>query len=202
MKPLSDIYKNSFFGKRNKLQWRVNPLCSAVIKTFGLTQMDSIVDAGCAIGDFIKGFKDAGLTAYGLEGSISAFDFLVTDDIYLVDLRELISENHYISEFLSAAISLEVAEHIEPEFAQNYVKNLCFFSNHILISAAPPGQKGHHHVNCQPKEYWEDLFKQEGFKRSPEKEEIFRNELKDFKKKKGLSGYYNNVLIFERGEND
>ena len=200
MKPLSDIYKNSFFGKRNKLQWRVNPLCSALIKTFKLIPGDSVVDFGCGIGDFVAGLKERGIDSCGIEGSKEAAPFFVSHDISIFDLRMPLPFRG-INKF-KLAYSLEVAEHIEPEFTGIYIENLCNASDSILISAAGPGQKGHYHVNCQPKEYWEDLFKQKGFKRSFEKEEIFRNELKDFKKKKGLSGYYNNVLIFERGEND
>lgn len=31
------------------------------------------------------------------------------------------------------------------------------------MTHALPGQVGYHHVNCQPKEYWINLFAQRGF---------------------------------------
>ena len=34
---------------------------------------------------------------------------------------------------------------------------------YVVVTAAPPGQPGHHHVNCRPTEYWIDVFKKYGF---------------------------------------
>ena len=31
------------------------------------------------------------------------------------------------------------------------------------MTHAVPGQAGHHHVNCQPQEYWINLLSQKGF---------------------------------------
>ena len=35
-------------------------------------------------------------------------------------------------------------------------------------AAAVPGQKGYHHVNCQPTSYWETHLAARGFRSSPE----------------------------------
>ena len=32
-----------------------------------------------------------------------------------------------------------------------------------LVTFAPPGKGGHHHVNCQTAEYWIDVFANYGF---------------------------------------
>jgi 2-polyprenyl-3-methyl-5-hydroxy-6-metoxy-1,4-benzoquinol methylase len=60
-----------------------------------------------------------------------------------------------------AVICLEVAEHIEQVESEKITKTLvnCLNPEGILIwSAAAPGQGGVGHINCQTKQYWEQLF--------------------------------------------
>lgn len=196
MKELSSIYKKSFFGKRYKLNWRAEHLCNAVQKTANLKKNDYIIDVGCATGEFINEFRNRGILAYGFEGSTEAFEFIpdeIKDYVYLKDLRKPIKRGIKFK----IALCLEVAEHIEAEYADIFVKNLTNLSNYIIISAAPPGQKGHFHVNCKPPEYWEMLFGKFNYIRQKGDELIFKNMLEQFKRKKGLNAYYANTLIFK-----
>ena len=59
---------------------------------------------------------------------------------------------------------IEVAEHIDPYNSKQLVKILTMTSDFIVFSAAPPGQAGTGHINCQEPEYWIDLFEKRGFK--------------------------------------
>lgn len=53
----------------------------------------------------------------------------------------------------------EVVEHIDPQFVQNLIDTLkC--GRYICMTHALPNQPGHHHVNCQPMEYWVELMKE------------------------------------------
>lgn len=56
----------------------------------------------------------------------------------------------------------EVVEHIEEEHLDKLMSTLCN-GNVIIMSHATPGQDGHHHVNCQPTEYWVDAMKAKRF---------------------------------------
>jgi hypothetical protein len=49
--------------------------------------------------------------------------------------------------------SCEVAEHIVEPKVDNYIDTLCN-GRIVAMTHAVPGQPGHHHVNCQPSEYW------------------------------------------------
>lgn len=52
----------------------------------------------------------------------------------------------------------EVVEHIDQEYVQNLIDTLkC--GHYICMTHAVPYQGGHHHVNCQPTEYWIDIMK-------------------------------------------
>jgi len=60
-------------------------------------------------------------------------------------------------------LCVEVAEHLPEECAPGLVERLCQLGRTVFFSAARPGQKGVHHVNCQPKPYWIELFEARGF---------------------------------------
>jgi hypothetical protein len=61
------------------------------------------------------------------------------------------------------AMSLEVAEHLDKEAADNFIKLLTDLADIVLFSAASQFQLGTHHVNCQPPSYWSNKFKNLGF---------------------------------------
>jgi hypothetical protein len=47
----------------------------------------------------------------------------------------------------------EVVEHVEEKHLENVLLSLCC-GKFIAMTHALPGEEGHHHVNCQPDEYW------------------------------------------------
>ena len=199
MKELGSIYKKSFFSKRYKLQWRAEHLCNAVITTTKIKEGDSIIDVGCATGEFIQEFQNRKIFAWGIEGSNQVLEFIppkIKDDILIRDLRKPLLN---IAGTFNIVLCLEVAEHIEPEYAEIFVQNLCNLSDCIIMSAAPPGQKGHYHVNCKDSEYWDMLFSDLNYTRQKGDEVIWKNCLEPFKRKKGLNAYYANTLIFKKG---
>jgi hypothetical protein len=62
------------------------------------------------------------------------------------------------------AVSLEVAEHLEPAAAHDFIESLTQLAPVILFSAAIPSQNGYHHVNEQWPDYWAQLFGLQGFR--------------------------------------
>jgi cyclopropane fatty-acyl-phospholipid synthase-like methyltransferase len=58
---------------------------------------------------------------------------------------------------------IEVVEHIEEKYLDNLMDSLTL-GDYVLITHAIPGQRGWHHVNCQPSEYWINHFSNRGFK--------------------------------------
>lgn len=60
---------------------------------------------------------------------------------------------------------LEVAEHLHADAAPILVATIArhmSVGGLLIFSAAPPGQAGEHHVNCQPARYWRSLFYEHG----------------------------------------
>lgn len=60
----------------------------------------------------------------------------------------------------------EVAEHLPPEAAETLCDTLARHvlkpSGRLFFTAAHPHQRGEGHINCQPQQYWRDLFSARG----------------------------------------
>lgn len=123
----------------------------------------SIVDFGCGEGRWLIEAKrnNADVEVLGLDGYYVSKDrLLISQDEFMeVDLREKIE----LQKKFDLAISTEVAEHIEEEYADIFVDNLTRASDCVLFSAAIPGQGGEHHVNEQWQSYWVEKFKNRGY---------------------------------------
>jgi glycosyltransferase involved in cell wall biosynthesis len=118
---------------------------------------DSVLDLGCGTGNWLSCFASGGKRdVLGLEMEDTTPDDLEIDadrilrlDLGLpVDLRRR----------FDLALCLEVAEHLPAEQAATLVENCVRHADVVLFSAALPGQRGLHHVNEQPPEYWATLF--------------------------------------------
>ena len=195
MKPLEEIYSSRFFRHRHKLHWRAPYVCSGINKVIEFT---SVVDVGCATGDLVNEFSTMGKMSYGIEGSADARDYVVTDGIFYLDLR--IKDVTRIGGCFKVDLCtcFEVAEHIEPEYADIFVDNLAYLAPQILVSAAPLGQGGHYHVNCQPYEYWIQKFSERGYYHSPTIVDQIKKMWEPWRKKDGIRAFYNNLLFFTK----
>ena len=193
---LSDFYKGSFFSKRDqRLAWRVPYVCDAMEEVF---HPKTFVDVGCAIGEYVAGMRERGVDAVGIEGSANCLLHLKVDSMYvhIIDLRVPISER--IDGKFDVAMCLEVAEHIEPEFANVFIDNLCGLSERVVMSYAPPGQEGHGHFNCQHGSYWIEKFAKCGYLYDEETVHKIRGFWEPVKHRKEMGSYYNHLLAFGR----
>ena len=124
----------------------------------------NVLDIACATGHWLSQFEKEGLEIFGLEGSDAAFENLLVDPktVKHFDLRTKHTEKYDVD----LVLSIEVAEHIEEAFSQNYIDVLTMqTAKNIIMTAAPPGQGGEGHVNEQPKEYWIKKLETAGYQR-------------------------------------
>ena len=93
----------------------------------------------------------------GLDGSWVDHDLLVIPRACFkqVDLSRSVIK---LPQRYDLAISLEVAEHLPPDRAGEFVSSLTKLSDYVLFSAAIPFQGGSNHVNEQWQHYWVELF--------------------------------------------
>ncbi len=115
-----------------------------IIKRFGVS---SVLDLGSGMGYSSQYFHNSGLKVLAVDGMAENCNKAIYPTLQL-DLTK---------SGALARVDLvhcqEVVEHIEEEYLDNLLSSLAC-GRIILITHALPGQGGHHHVNCQPSEYW------------------------------------------------
>lgn len=120
------------------------------------TSAKSAIDVGCGIGLLMHALREHAVDVTGVEGVWLGQDAMVCpSDAYIKrDLEMPLTLDHRVE----VAISIEVAEHLEPARADTFVADLCALSDCVVFSAAIVGQGGKQHKNEQWQDYWCDLF--------------------------------------------
>ena len=117
----------------------------------------SIVDVGCGTGGMVEVAHDMGMDAYGIDGDDSLER---RAPIMIHDFSKGAAPKFKTKPDL--AWSVEFLEHVDEDYQDNYMRAFkqCKYA---LITFAPPGTPGHHHVNCQDDGYWVKVFRKYGF---------------------------------------
>lgn len=149
-----------------------------------------IVDVGCGIGTWASVFEKYGCEALGIDGDYVSRDRVLIKKYLPVD----ISESFKVEYKFDLAVCLEVAEHLPFERSDSFIHDLTQLSDHILFSAATPGQGGTNHINEQPLDFWEKLFNKYGYFMYDEIRPLIA-ELDDV-----AWWYKNNIVVFERAQ--
>jgi SAM-dependent methyltransferase len=120
---------------------------------------ESVVDIGCGIGTFLKCFKQHGIKdVLGIDGPWVNMDLLHTNISPQEFKEQNLEQSFKLEKKYDLVVSVEVAEHIHPEYADVFIQNLISAGNVIFFSAAVPQQGGQNHVNEQWLSYWKEKF--------------------------------------------
>lgn len=128
-------------------------LWELLIQRLGVTSM---LDVGCGEGHCVRWFAENGLSATGFDGLRQNVEQAVTP-IEMHDLRA----GPFIR-IVDLVHCCEVVEHVEERYVDHVLATLAN-GRVIAMTHAVPGQGGHHHVNCQPAEYWIERIEQRGY---------------------------------------
>ncbi|OGS12357.1 MAG: hypothetical protein A2234_07800 [Elusimicrobia bacterium RIFOXYA2_FULL_58_8] len=161
MKGLTAIYAPSFFKEWGPSNGAY--IGSAKIITdavFAQFKPRRLADLGCGCGVYSSLFAVKGTEVLAIDGVTPPAEHSYPVNLQVQDLTEPF-ENTWGS--FDMALCLEVAEHIPPVDLEVFLKNITAFSDTLLLSAAPPNQGGHHHVNEQPRRYWVRKLKEFSF---------------------------------------
>jgi len=124
-----------------------------LIERFGAS---SILDVGAGQGHAARFFYNAGCITYATEGLIENVERSIFPLIHH-DLRK-----SGFSVKVDIVYCNEVVEHVDEKYVENVMSTLTC-GKIAAITHALPGQRGYHHVNCQPPEYWIKKFEERGF---------------------------------------
>ena len=133
-----------------------------IVKTFSVR---SVLDVGCAEGHSAEYFKSLGCDVLGVEGSPMAIrDSKIPENI---TQHDFCTGAHKTKKTYEMVWSCEFVEHVEEKYMQNFLESFKSAEKYIFMTHATPGQVGHHHVNCKPKEYWIKVVSNLGFRFCP-----------------------------------
>lgn len=114
------------------------------------------LDVGCGPGGMVCYAMSRGLDAHGVDG-----------DPRYARRSPFITEHDFATGPLDAGEydlgwSVEFVEHVDESHVPNFMATFAG-CRHVFITAAVPGQPGHHHVNCKWGDYWIARFAAAGF---------------------------------------
>jgi cyclopropane fatty-acyl-phospholipid synthase-like methyltransferase len=157
-------------------------------------RVTSFLDIGCGPGGMVDLAAGLGLQTLGVDGDFTLPQFAETR-------RDTLRGNYLLHDFTVGPLpttiveqpvdlvwSVEFLEHIEEQYLPA-VMQVFRRGRRILVTAAPPGAPGHHHVNCQSAEYWIELFRSYGLFIDDAATEIVRREstmIRNFIRETGL----------------
>lgn len=153
-------YSQDFYENRDQLS---RPSAETVVDLLTtLFQPKSVLDAGCGVGTWLSVFREkCASEIYGLDGEWAQTDNLIIPSESFRHLN--FSQPFDLDKRFDLAISLEVAEHLPPESADDFVRSLTRHAPIVLFGAAIPSQGGAHHQNEQWPEYWTEIFQKYGY---------------------------------------
>tara|TARA_Y100000310_G_scaffold250498_1_gene256730 strand:- start:3594 stop:4721 length:1128 start_codon:yes stop_codon:yes gene_type:complete len=122
----------------------------------------SMIDIGCGTGEMMVVAHDKGLDGFGIDGDDTvARKCPVMIHDYTTGACEIPTDAS--QSVFDLAWSVEFLEHVAEDFQDHYMKTFqaCRYA---IVTAAPVGTDGHHHVNCQGQTYWIGVFEKYGFR--------------------------------------
>ena len=172
---VSPVYDKNFFDNNLRISEGSAKLLADYLSRHH--KVGSMIDVGCGNGVYMREFLNRGWDVFGVDGSKNARKNAVVDRklITIFDLRKKFD----LDRRFDLALCIEVAEHIETDLSRNLVSTLASVSDTIYFTAAPPGQGGTGHINEQPREFWEGLFRRFGYQFRFEETERLRKYLQD-----------------------
>jgi SAM-dependent methyltransferase len=178
---------NSIFRRPQDLVHASNCPGRMLDRVLEMWRPTSVLDVGCGTGKVIDYLLAKGIAdVFGIEGSRAAIDASNRPELVReVDLAVPVD----LKRRFDLVYSLEVAEHIHPKAADEFVQTLVRHGDRILLSAARPGQGGLGHLNEQESAYWVEKLRHHGFGFD---EEATRA-LKDVRDQ-----HYENLMVFVR----
>jgi len=157
-----NLYNNEFYENRHKNTLYAAETILSIVQRV-IPEIKSAVDLGCGVGTWLYVLGQRGAADIcGVDGDWVNRDYLKIPEEKFI--------NHTLSEGVPGidrtfdlAISLEVAEHLPPGYAKDFVSLLTSLSDFVLFSSAIPGQTGEGHINEQWLDYWISLFSDRGY---------------------------------------
>lgn len=160
---MANYYHSGYFSS-SIFKYDYGFIADVIIKGY---QPKRIIDFGCGTGALAKAFASRGVQVQAIDG-YSEPDFTAYDTIRFtkVDLNNEVATSEFLQQFdtkFDLAISIEVAEHLNPSVSSSFIEWMTSMADVIVFSAAVPNQDGDGHINCRSRSDWYQYIKQHNF---------------------------------------
>ncbi|MEE3715174.1 methyltransferase domain-containing protein [Tumidithrix elongata RA019] len=138
-------------------------------QTFALAIMKiyspkTLVELGCGPGHLSRELAKLGVQVTAIDGHSQPDFSNLSVEFYSLNLNDPSAILKLLTgKYFDLAISVEVAEHLQPGTSPNLVNWLTQLAPIVVFSAAVPEQGGHGHINLRTRDYWNNLFAQKHF---------------------------------------
>ncbi len=160
---MSNRYHKNYFTSKI-FDFDYQPIADAIINQYA---PKSIIEFGCGSGQLSKALAASGVEITALDGYATP-DFAGISNIsfHKVDLNNPDEAQTFLRSLnrkFDLAISMEVAEHLDPSVSASLIEMMTSVAEVVVFSAAVPEQDGDGHINCQSRSFWHDLFEKNSF---------------------------------------
>jgi cyclopropane fatty-acyl-phospholipid synthase-like methyltransferase len=154
---------------------------------FKTENVNTLVDFGCGMGNYVKTFQENNINAIGFDGNPNTPE-LTNNLCKVLDL----SVPKKFDEPFDWVMSLEVGEHLPPHFEDIYIENLHNNNKYgIVLSWAIKGQGGHGHFNEQNNDYIKSKICNLGYVNDIKSENKLRQD-------STLRWFKNTIMVFRK----
>jgi SAM-dependent methyltransferase len=126
----------------------------------------SVLDVGCGEGHCAGFFRNLGCRVLGVDGSVQARQDSVISEFHVV--HDFVNGPYATEKEFDLVWACEFVEHVEEQYIGNFLTTFRSSRKFIMLTYAPPGQRGWHHVNCQMESYWIDKLSRIAFTFDPD----------------------------------
>ncbi len=152
---LNSIYDAAFFREYGATNGPYASACRFIAEEIATRFAPrTAVDWGCGAGLHCAALRNRGVDIIGIDGANVARQFRAKHAIIRqADLSHPIPASLTFSNY-DLSLCIDVLEHLHEHDSATALQNVTRGATTVILSCAPKGQGGHHHVNEQPRRYW------------------------------------------------
>lgn len=194
---LDKIYNRTFFSEYGTASGAYADACEFIGKELVRRfSPESVVDWGCGTGLHAAAIAACGVQVVGVDGVCADSDLRADDiDLRIADLTEPIAES-FVTRPYDLSLCIDVMEHLFERDAAQAMANISHGAKLVVMSCAPPGQGGHHHVNEQPRRYWIKHMAEIGWTYSRRETGAMERYFMDHREHVPFSWMYHNLCVY------
>jgi len=196
---LAHIYDDKFFREYGAANASYAGACSFIAtEIYRRFQPRSAIDWGCGAGLHAAELARLGVDVIAVDAVVAADELRAGGiDIRRADLTEPLPFG-FVPERYDLSLCVDVMEHLHEADADIALDNITQNAELVILSCAPPGQGGHHHVNEQPRRYWVARMAARGWRYDRRETGSMENYFLGHRDQLLFSWMYHNLCVYRR----